>query len=140
MEGNYFNGRKANGFIYILSTSYMNGRQKIQPFYENGNARKNIDSIYRYSIEYRYPSLINIFALNLKDPNCKKNFNVITVISENAQNLYMSEKNIYITFTNYQDWQSLETYIHKIFVKGTNIIPFADGKVKGTILNQFSMD
>ena len=65
---------------------------------------------------------------------------MITVISENAQNLYMSEKNIYITFTNYQDWTSLETYIHKIFVKRTNIIPFADGKVKGTILNQFSMD
>lgn len=51
----------------------------------------------------------------------------------------MSERNIYLTsstYSNGQDW----TRIRKIFVNRRHIIPFADGQVRGTLNNQFSMD
>ncbi len=55
--------------------------------------------------------------------------------------MYMAERNIYLTSTNY-DSQKGDTYttIRKIFVRKNRIIPFADGKIRGTLNNQFSLD
>ena len=43
---------------------------------------------------------MNIFAFNLKDAR-KEEVNIITLIVEKAREFYMSERNMYITFTKY---------------------------------------
>lgn len=60
-------------------------------------------------------------------------------MTERAQNIYMSEKAIYISYTDYNRGED-SSVIHKVYVRRNKIIPFADGRVRGTILNQFSMD
>lgn len=53
--------------------------------------------------------------------------------------MYMSERNIYLTssfFDNGLDY----TNIRKIFVWGKRIVPFADGRIRGSVNNQFSLD
>lgn len=79
----------------------------------------------------------------------------------NSGDMYMSEKAIYMTATNY-GWMPFlgtfeptgdrimsssmpsssenETTIYKVAIDGTNIALAAEGKVKGHVLNQFSMD
>ena len=51
----------------------------------------------------------------------------------------MSEKHIYLTFIDYKKGQDF-TVIHKVFVWRSQIIPFADGSVRGRVNNQFSLD
>lgn len=51
----------------------------------------------------------------------------------------MSETNIYVTFPQTVDGDSY-TVLHKIFYWKSNIIPFADGKVRGTVENSFQLD
>lgn len=61
------------------------------------------------------------------------------MLALNTYVIYMSEQYIYLTGTQYLvDIQ--KTSIHKIFVQGSLLIPFADGKVEGTVNNQFSLD
>ena len=81
---------------------------------------------------------MTIFAYNLKNPN-KNEFGIATIITENANIMYMSDKHIYLTFPDYFGRQDF-TVIHKVFVWRSQIIPFADGSVRGTINNQFSLD
>lgn len=61
------------------------------------------------------------------------------IITENAQIIYMSESNIYFSFNSNQANTDV-TILHKIFVWGTYIVPFADKTLPGTIRNQFYMD
>ena len=52
----------------------------------------------------------------------------------------MSEQYIYLA-TNYTDEDGeISTKIRKIYVWGDYIQPFADGVVKGTVKDQFSLD
>lgn len=53
--------------------------------------------------------------------------------------MYMSEQHIYLTHSVWENGQDY-TKIHKIFVHGNYIKPFADGKVRGSVNNQFSLD
>jgi uncharacterized secreted protein with C-terminal beta-propeller domain len=69
-----------------------------------------------------------------------------------SENMYMSENNIYLVYTNYEYYTSqrvglLESYsyeettsIHKIQVKSGDINYIGEGIVPGHVLNQFSMD
>lgn len=53
--------------------------------------------------------------------------------------MYMSERSIYLTSNSYANGQE-QTNIRKIFIHRNNIVPFADGKVLGSVNNQFSLD
>jgi hypothetical protein len=64
---------------------------------------------------------------------------MVTVCAEWTNIMYMSNYNIYLTTSSYQGGQDY-TIIKKIFVNGPYIKPFADGIVRGTLNNQFSMD
>jgi uncharacterized secreted protein with C-terminal beta-propeller domain len=61
-------------------------------------------------------------------------------MSESNNVIYMSEQYIYLA-TNYTDEDGeISTKVRKIYVWGDYIQPFADGVVKGTVNNQFSLD
>lgn len=53
--------------------------------------------------------------------------------------MYMSDRHIYLTNSVWENGKDY-TSIRKIFVYGTYIRPCADGKVRGSVNNQFSLD
>jgi len=88
------------------------------------------------------PSLnfMTVLALDLKNPKSQIGKEVVM---GNSENIYASEKNLYLTQTNYKynygnDKQT--TNIFKFKLSGTEVKFVTQGEVKGTILNQFSMD
>lgn len=84
--------------------------------------------------------MTNIIAFNLGNPTSSEK-KIVSICGESSEIMYMAERSIYLTSTNY-DSQKGDTYttIRKIFVRKNRIIPFADGKIRGTLNNQFSLD
>ena len=141
IEGRYFNGRKtSDGFIYLISIQRLQRRVKPTPWYRLGQTQThiNLKSVFLYDGSYNSPVFVNIFAYNLKHPN-KDDFGIASIITENANTLYMSERHIYLTFIDYKRGKDF-TVIHKVFVWKREIIPFADNSVRGRVNNQFSLD
>lgn len=219
-EGRYFRGRMMDGYVYLVTSSVPEYRVDYPtPVIFEGAAMRSIplSDVYYYDIRYEHPVFVNIHAVNLRSPSDDINSKVITV--ESSQNLYMSDKNIYITYTErineyelqrqvmqeilepkltksdreliekikrtdndvlsrsekeskifkvYEDrvaYLSFEeqealgdkaeallktrldkykyfeyTVINKVSVDGGKIVPEANGKVPGHIINQFSLD
>ena len=102
-EGRYFDGRKTeDGFIYVLASQRIYRRPTPTPWFKLGEVETylDLDQIFKYSGTYSRPTYMNIFAFNLKDAR-KEEVNIITLIVEKAREFYMSERNMYITFTKY---------------------------------------
>ena len=141
-EGRYKDGRKLqNGFVYLITSHSFYKRGKINPWYDWGYGVKDVpvNSIYWWpSNEYSTPQAVNIISFDLKYPFSDFK-NIVTLCAEETNIMYMSEKHIYLTT---RIWESNYEYskIFKIYVSGKYIKPVADGKVKGSINNQFSMD
>lgn len=139
MEGSYTNGRKtSNGYVYLVANQYFYNR--MTPWFDFGVGQAKIpwNNIFYYPGKYNSPQLTNILSFNLGSPTSTDR-KVVSICGETSSIMYMSEKSIYLTsstYTNGQEW----TKIKKIFVNRRHIIPFADGQVRGTINNQFSLD
>ena len=130
IEGSYFNGRKTqDGYIYILARQNLYRRKFVTPWFDLGSRRKNvnINSIFYYPHQYKTPIFLNILSLNLKYPYSRRS-KVISLLTEDAQQLYMSERHIYITFSEYKNGKTF-TNLHKIYVRRNWIVPFADGEI-----------
>lgn len=101
-EGNYFDSRMTGKYAYFVTTTGFDYRNDYPtPLMFDGNTRISmpIDHIYYFDIPYNYPQFANIQAIDLSD--LSKSVDSQSVIVEGSQNMYMSEKNIYITYTEY---------------------------------------
>lgn len=94
--------------------------------------------MFTYDEEIKSPVYVTTFAFNLKDTSLDE-YNLISVITESVSVVYVSETNIYVTFRQRID-NIYHTILHKIFYWKTNIIPFADGVVQGSVANSFQLD
>jgi len=149
VEGSYFEGRlsKETGYMYILTRHHFNINDadgQPLPYYNEGRGNQviPIENIFVYPGDYYNPTFINIASVNMRNPLGTRRtdpFNVISVVTEDAYNIYVSDFNIYLTFTNY-DGAYTETVIHAVFIDRELMIPYTDGKVPGFIMNQFFMD
>jgi len=140
VSGSYFDGRKLeNGFMYLVTTYSFNYIRPF-PWFDFGSGRRDVDfgSIFWYPGVYQSPSAVNIISFNLANPLGSRK-RVVTICSEYTNVMYMSEQHIYLTTNSYENGQSY-TKIRKIYVQGGYVRPFADGKVVGTVKNQFSLD
>jgi uncharacterized secreted protein with C-terminal beta-propeller domain len=108
-EGNYFQARMNNDFVYFVTlTSPEYRRDYPTPLYIDGTVKQTIPArdIYYFPIPYDNPQLASIHAINMKT-NQKTDSKSVTV--EYGQNMYMSEDNIYITYTKYiNEWQVMQ--------------------------------
>lgn len=77
------------------------------------------------------PVFVNIVAFN----PIRQRISAKSIITEQSEVLYMSDNSIYFTFHGKD-----ETGVHKVYIKETSIIPFADIKIPGNIKDQFSFD
>jgi len=110
-EGNYFRGRMIGDYMYIVTTVYSNNRVHPMPFLIEDGVTKNIaiEDMYYYDINYRSPMLANIHAIDITDS--EKEINSVSLVVEGSQNMYMSNDNIYITYSEYVDEYDLQKQI-----------------------------
>ena len=101
-EGNYFRGRMKGDYVYFITTSSpdYNYDYPTPVIIENDVVRSiAIDDVYYYDINYEYPNYINIHAINLGDSS--EDISSSSIIVEGSQNMYMSNENIYVTYTQW---------------------------------------
>jgi inhibitor of cysteine peptidase len=106
-EGNYFESRMIGGFVYFITTTGSYYRDTYPtPMVIDGTVKSSIsfDRIYYYPIPYQSVQFANIHAVDLKSPDNDVNSKSVAV--ESSQNMYMSENNIFITYTEYiNEWE-----------------------------------
>jgi uncharacterized secreted protein with C-terminal beta-propeller domain len=100
-EGYVLEGRMKDGFAYIISVKQPYYRDPYpMPIIYRGDVMEKIapGNIHYYNIPYNNPVFANINSINLKGD---LNLNTESILVEGSQNLYMSNENIYITYTEY---------------------------------------
>ncbi|MBI2140303.1 beta-propeller domain-containing protein [Candidatus Woesearchaeota archaeon] len=106
-EGNYFQARMIEDYIYLITVAWPDLRVPYPtPIILEGTTLKSIpvEDIVYFPIPYDSPQLANIHAIDITQP--EKDITSKSLVVEGANNLYMSENNIYLTYTKYiNEWQ-----------------------------------
>lgn len=163
-DGDITNIRKLGNYLYVVSSKTPNYWMlsenpdvELRPATYDSGAEKLIpvDQI-RLLPESNQPSYLIVSAMDVS--NVKSNEWKTASFLGNSGKMYMSENAIYIASMNDRFWPALdlmrdttdsailpvqsenETTIYKIALNKTNISMATEGKVKGSVLNQFSMD
>ena len=140
-DGNYFNSRMIGDYIYVIFNQYTNyyGNEPIpMPRVLEGEIiqETNATDIYYFEDVIRPQLFTRIVSVNTQNPS--ENFNSKVYLMDNAQEIHVSQNNIYLT---YNSWGRNEnTAIHKLSISNGQIEHRAQGSAPGRILNQFSMD
>ncbi|MCH7320361.1 beta-propeller domain-containing protein [Solibacillus sp. MA9] len=163
-DGDITNIRKLGNYLYVVSSKTPNYWMltenpdvELRPATYDGGKEKLIpvDQI-KLLPESNQPSYLIVSAIDVS--NVKSNEWKTASFLGNSGQMYMSESAIYIASMNYRFWPVVdtmidttessivpvqsenETTIYKIAIDKTNISMATEGKVKGSVLNQFSMD
>ncbi len=148
LDGNYINSRMIGDNIYFISTKsvyYYEGikDEDILPLVKDSLQTKEAktvnysDIVYFKDTDYSSYMLVGGFNINNSEP-----LNIETFWGASSQ-IYASEKNLYITKTNYSDYRDYyksKTTIYKFDLNNSQISLKAKGEVEGYLNNQFSMD
>ena len=156
IDGTYFDSRMIGDYIYVVSSEYS---YYIYRYYndnytlnvpeikiDNDTTKISYSQIYYIDSPEVVDSMTHVISIDLEDLSVNEKSFLIGV----SENMYMSEDNIYLVYTNY-DYNArplFETYasdeettvIHKIHVDDGKINYVTKGEVSGRVLNQFSMD
>ena len=163
-DGDINNLRKLGNYLYVVSSKTPNywmlrenADVELRPATYDGGDEKllPIDQI-RMLPQSNAPHYLMVSAIDLS--NVKKSEWKTASFLGNSGQMYMSEQAIYIASMNVHFWPEMgvgrdtktsssmptqrkdETTIYKIAVDKTTIKMSAQGTVKGSVLNQFSMD
>jgi len=115
-EGLYNNSRMIGDYVYFVTANYNYNyidNEPILPRILDGNETvSNIKpDIYYFNMPYNSYSFTSISAINIKDNNKKINSDIY--LMSNTQNMYVSQNNIYITYTKYISEYQLEMEVMK---------------------------
>ena len=138
MTGDYLDSRMIGNYVYLVSTTpayLLNGTVILPTVYFNDSAEEiPATQIYFSNVSDAYLAYSTFVALNMQDASEEPT--TMTILMGQASNMYVSLSNIYVTFPNTAD----ETTICRVQVQGSNLTAVAQGKVPGTVLDQYSMD
>lgn len=155
LEGGYVSSRMVKGLVYLISEHQPNfwllneNREiDIRPKYFDSASMSEKRAIgydeIRYFPESREPNYTMIAAFDLGQPT--KQAEITTYLGSGNQ-IYMSQNNLYLAIPDYTDLSTEErnviapdTNIHKFAINGLKVTFDSSAEVKGTVLNQFSMD
>lgn len=102
-EGDYSNSRMIGDYIYFMTANYnyyyYDDEMPIPKMIENGKAVSAIPDVYYFDIPYESYNFTSVNAINIKKHD-QKVAGDIYLLSGN-QNMYVSQNNIYITYTKY---------------------------------------
>jgi len=106
-EGNYFQSRMTGDYVYFVTTTAPEFRKDYPtPLMLDGTTIKPmpVRDIYYFDIPYSSVQFANVHSINLESPGSDVNSKSVAV--ENSQNMYMNDKNIFITYTEYiNEWE-----------------------------------
>ena len=148
LEGSYISSRMVDSKLYLAANKYIPMNKPLNevdcksylPRYKDSvgnNEQKTIDyNKIQYCPEAIEPNYIMVASLDLK--KIDKEVRVTSILGS-ARNMYVSDKNLYVSGTKY-DKGTEETSIYKFTLKDGAIEFAAKGNVPGYVLNQFSMD
>lgn len=167
VRGDYRDSRMIGNYVYAIANQpvyyYGEGPVPLPAIAEDGKEKLiAAQDIYYFDYpDYSY-NYNNILAFNIQNDN--EEYNSKTFLGGSAQNLYVSEGNIYLTNTVYMQDASVvktateavkvaaglavapqiereeKTAIRKISISNGAIEYKGQGSVPGHVLNQFSMD
>lgn len=156
LDGNYLSGREINGYLYMVTTRYLNiyyDRQDVSlPYYTN--VLKNEKHEFTYDDIKYFPNYIDsrymyTAGINLNDSSVEPD---VDVYLGGSDTIYVSEDSLYAAVADYSyDYNikqtelyspgySTSTVVYKYELEKGNINVATQGEVPGTIINQFSMD
>ncbi|RFU66348.1 hypothetical protein D0469_17070 [Peribacillus saganii] len=153
-EGHMISSRKISGILYIASIYYPDytmlekGDADLRPLYADTADGQRMQKIKYDKISYFPQSQERGFsilsAFDLTKPSEKAE---ITTQLGSGEQFYMSKENIYLAVSDNSNSEGKQdfiwnpdTLIYKFAIKGTKIVFQQTATVKGTLLNQFSMD
>ncbi len=132
-EGNYFRGRMTGDYAYIITNTMPYYRPEPRPIILDGDVIKHIpvSSIHYYGIPYQSPMFINIHSINMKDV---EELNSESIVVEQSQDMYMSNENMYMTYTEYvNEWEIQQDIMMEILApKLSQADKALIEKIKGT--------
>jgi len=111
-EGNYTNSRMIGDYVYFVTSLYnyyyIADEPIIPRIIENGEVLANscesssrcfVPDIYYFDIPYSSYNFTTVSAINIKDDESQINGD--TYLMSYSQNMYVSQNNLYITYTKY---------------------------------------
>ncbi len=159
VSGNYYDSRMIGEYVYAVVNMpvYYYDKQPVPlpVIMENGKETKiTASNIYYFDVlpDYSY-NFVNVIALNVQDD--REDYNSKTYLAGQAQNMFVSQNNIYMSHTNYPEiimrpdvFRPVRDVLPRQESTTINKIEISNGKtdykgkatVPGTVLNQFSMD
>ena len=135
IEGHRLAARKIGSIVYLLSNRWADGVSL--PHFRDSTQGKDFAPIAPSDIKY-FPDLIvpQYLVVAAFDLSRNTQGTVVSAFLGAGNEVYMSHRNIYVAVG---DWQG-DTVFYRFAVNGVEV-PYAErGSVRGTILNQFSMD
>lgn len=146
LEGSMLSSRKNGDTLYLITNKYLNAyyplaENDILPMYKDSFLgeeynKLSLDRIMCYPDSHSSQYLL-VAAVDIRNTDKEAS---IEAILGSGSNLYMNDKNLYIGQTDYSSGMGEYTAITKFSINGTKIGFAGGGKVKGSLLNQFSMD
>ena len=144
VSGNYLNSRMIGDYVYVIANQYIYDDIILPMVLENTevNVVKPEEISYYPGIrDYNFQFTI-ILGINIENGEATQE----VLLTGNSYNIFVSENNIYTTYTKYSSWyddaesNEEKTIIHKILIDKDEIEYKSTGEVPGHVLNQFSMD
>jgi len=146
VEGNMLSSRKNGDTLYIMSNKYFYGYGpenpgEIIPMVKDTSVSQSfrelpINNIMCYP-ESISPQYLMVAAVDIMKTDEPAN---IEAILGSGSTVYMNDTNLYVGQSDYSNATGEMTAITKFSINGTKIGFAGGGKVKGALLNQFSMD
>jgi inhibitor of cysteine peptidase len=137
MSGSYFNSRMIGDYVYAVVSQpayVVNDSVSLPEVYTAGAASSvSASGIYYSDVEDNYFAFTTFVGLNIAD-DAQEPANM-TLMTSGASCMYVSLNDIYVTYP-----QSGGVSIYRIHIDKLNMNFKAEGRVPGTVLNQYSMD
>jgi inhibitor of cysteine peptidase len=151
VDGSYFDSRMMGGYVYVIieqpvyqSVWAQSGNSEcsevvLPKIYLNGRSEEvPATQIYYSNVTDGFETYTDVFAINLKNDNQAPTHK--TFLLGYTSTMYVSQNNIYLTFSDCGPYGTQKTIIHRLHVENGEIEYTASGEVAGYVLNQFSMD
>jgi inhibitor of cysteine peptidase len=139
--GNYFSSRMIGNYAYVVvnqpALTYQGNVTIPVICYADRTEPVPASEIFYANITDNFNTYVNVLAINILDDHEAPNEK--SYLIGYASTMYVSQNNIYITYSTYND-QIQGTKVHRISISEGEIVYQASGEVPGYVLNQFSMD
>jgi len=101
-DGDYIDSRMINKYVYIISNKYVHTNNPQPPIYELDGVKQQVSVTDVYYWDYPDTSYVftSIIAINLDN----NKFNSKVYLTGGSRNIYVSQDNIYLTYTKNIDY------------------------------------